>query len=403
MDTPSANVYEIADFEQNTSRQYEMQDAKNNEEIIESSAEQLHAPSIDEEDHSLLDDKPLSTASKMMASIDASVIKNRTKLRGMCFIAVICVAVLLSFMLTLVAITVAAASYANQSARQDDFDKLSNQFSELMSDFNSLNDQLNQIASGSQNSNVSLIISHLDATIQDKIELLQTQIISNLPIAINCGAGEWYHVAHLDMYNRTEKCPAVWREYNTSGVRACGRPNSTGGSCPGTLYTSGHQYSKVCGRIIGYQEDSPDGFIDSNANNASQIYMDGVSITYGTSRQHVWSYVAGVTENSATHTPNNCPCSVQAGTGPPSFVGDHYYCESGNPTDTGGSPALLVNDPLWDGHQCEGSCCSGANSPPWFSVQLPAPTMDMIEVRICGNEGTENEDTPIALLDIYVQ
>ena len=403
MDTPSENVYETADFEQNTSRQYEMQDVKSNEEIIEPSAEELHAPSMDQEDHSLLDDKPLSMTSKMMASIDASVIKNRTKLRGRGFIAVICVAVFLSLLFTLIAVTVAAASYANQSAHQNDFDKLSNQFSELMSDFNSLHNQLYQIASGSQNSNVSFILSHLDATIQDKIESVQTQIISNLPTAINCGAGEWYQVAHLNMYNRTEKCPSVWREYNTSRVRACGRPNSTEGSCPGTMYTSGRQYSKVCGRVIGYQEDSPDGFVDSNANNASQIYIDGVSITYGTSRQHVWSYVAGVTENSGSHTPNNCPCSVQGGTGPPSFVGDHYYCESGNPTNVGGSPVLLINDPLWDGHQCEGSCCSGINSPPWFSVHLSAPTMDMIEVRICGNEGTENEDTPIALLDIYVQ
>ena len=270
-----------------------------------------------------------------------------------------------------------------------------------MSGFNSLSNQLRQIASESQNT--SFILGHLDATIQDKIETLQTHIVSNLPVALHCGAGEWYHVAHLNMYNHSEQCPAAWREYNTSGVRACGRPNSTEGSCPGNLYAADREYSKVCGRVIGYQEDSPDAFVDSNANNASEIYMDGVSITYGTSRQHIWSYVAGVTESSPSHTPNNCPCSVQGGDGPPAFVGDHYYCESGNPTDIGGSPALLIYDPLWDGKQCEGTCCTGTNSPPWFSVQLPAPTTDVIEVRICGNEATANEDTPIALLDIYVQ
>ena len=41
--------------------------------------------------------------------------------------------------------------------------------------------------------------------------------------------------------------------------------------------------------------------------------------------------------------------------------------------------------------------------PPWFSVQLPAPTTDMIEVSICADESTDNEDTPIELLEIYVQ
>jgi hypothetical protein len=42
-------------------------------------------------------------------------------------------------------------------------------------------------------------------------------------------------------------------------------------------------------------------------------------------------------------------------------------------------------------------------SPPWFSVQLPTRTTDRIEVRICADESTSNEDTPIQLLEIYVQ
>jgi hypothetical protein len=45
-------------------------------------------------------------------------------------------------------------------------------------------------------------------------------------------------------------------------------------------------------------------------------------------------------------------------------------------------------------------------SPPWFStsVTLPSTTSDDIEVRICDqDEGTHNEDTPIQLLEIFVQ
>ena len=64
---------------------------------------------------------------------------------------------------------------------------------------------------------------------------------------------------------------------------------------------------------------------------------------------------------------------------------------------------LYSEDPLWDGEQCEGECCSNGKSPPWFSVELPNPTSDDIEVRICCGEGTQEDDTPIQLLEIYVQ
>ena len=83
---------------------------------------------------------------------------------------------------------------------------------------------------------------------------------------------------------------------------------------------------------------------------------------------------------------------------------DDYYCESGNPTSAIPNK-LYPRDSLWDGQQCEGTCCSGTKSPraPWFSVQLPTLTTDRIEVRICADESTSNEDTPIQLLEIYVQ
>ena len=47
------------------------------------------------------------------------------------------------------------------------------------------------------------------------------------------------------------------------------------------------------------------------------------------------------------------------------------------------------------------TCCNNTMTPPWFSVELPAPTTDMIEVSICADEPTNNEDTPIELLEIY--
>ena len=66
---------------------------------------------------------------------------------------------------------------------------------------------------------------------------------------------------------------------------------------------------------------------------------------------------------------------------------------------------LYSSDPLWDGEQCEGECCSNGKSPPWFSVELPNPTTDDIEVRICGYHRTANAygDVAVQELDIYIQ
>ena len=215
-----------------------------------------------------------------------------------------------------------------------------------------------------------------------------------------CGDGLWYHIAHLNMSDPTEQCPSTWREYNTSGVRACGRPVSSEGTCAAHIYTTDHgQYSRVCGRIIGYQVASPDAFHSNK--NIDEGYADGVSITHGHPRTHIWSYISGVTENGTAFY--ICPCAYSNATQPPSFVDDNYYCESGVPV-TWEPDTLYSMDKLWDGQQCEneGTCCT-TKSPPWFSVELPNPTSDDIEVRICGDEETSNEDTPIELLELYIQ
>ena len=179
--------------------------------------------------------------------------------------------------------------------------------------------------------------------------LRQSLGIVELP---ECGGGLWYQVAYLNMTDPSQQCPSAWREY--TGVRACGRPVSSVGSCPTTLYPTNGQYSRVCGRVIGYQVLTPDGF----RNYDHTGYLDGVSITHGESHHHIWSYVAGASENSFHHAYSNCPCASNArGSRPPLDIGDDYYCESGNPTNS--FDVHFYNDPLWDGQQCEGTCCSG--------------------------------------------
>ena len=132
-------------------------------------------------------------------------------------------------------------------------------------------------------------------------------------------------------------------------------------------------------------------------------YVDGISITYGLPRQHIWTYASGKSEVNLIIS---CPCRDNSTSlNPPSFVANNYYCESGNPRNTFEHTNVLryTDDPLWDGLNCERQCCSDGRNPPWFSVQLTERTTSDIEVRICENGPIDEEDTPIELLELYVQ
>ena len=137
-----------------------------------------------------------------------------------------------------------------------------------------------------------------------------------------------------------------------------------------------------------------------------EAYAEGVSITHGRNpRKHIWTYAAGSSEQNRQECSHlKCPCID--GFEPQSYVGNNYYCESAFQGTCYVIDRFFPDDPLWDGQQCdnnEGTCCTGTNTPPWFSVDLPDSTSDDIEVRICHDQDTTDEDTPIQLLELYVQ
>ena len=224
---------------------------------------------------------------------------------------------------------------------------------------------------------------------------------------INCGDGPWYRVAYLNMSDPSQQCPSAWRGYNTDGIRSCRLPLTSSGSCPGTSYSaSGIQYSKVCGRVNGYQIGSTDAFgYQTEGKTIDSSYVHGVSVTHGIPRNHIWTFAAGISEGDYRFQWDNCPCSDPSNPNsrfPPSFVGDNYYCESGNPTNTFIRDRLYSGDLLWDGQQCEGQCCSNGKSPPWFSVELAAVTTDDVEVRICIPEPS-SDDIALQVVELYIQ
>ena len=241
-------------------------------------------------------------------------------------------------------------------------------------------------------------------------QLLDNRVSSMLSLNFStddqCGDGLWYKLVSINMSDPLSQCPQGWVEENIEGVRGCGRGTVSAG-CQSTFLSSDDlHYTKVCGRAIGYQYGHTDAFLIRRSHNPTinDIYVDGLSVTYGSPRQHLWTYAAAMREGSSTHTGSNCPCSSYPGTSPPCFLGDNWYCESGNPSPNSPSNVLWMDDPLWDGENCEGTCCSNGKSPPWFSVELPGPTDDDIEARICANEHSDyQEDVFIKIFEIYIQ
>ena len=46
-----------------------------------------------------------------------------------------------------------------------------------------------------------------------------------------CDSSGWTRMAYFNMSDPTEECPSGFRLYSQNGVRACGRPVTSGGSC----------------------------------------------------------------------------------------------------------------------------------------------------------------------------
>ena len=234
------------------------------------------------------------------------------------------------------------------------------------------------------------------------------QVYCDMDRVCGCNStGGWTRVANLNMSDPSQQCPGEWmlQTYSSEPRRLC-ISGSSGAGCVSVAYnTYGIRYSHVCGRVIGYQHGYTDAF-GPLTRNIDSFYVDGVSITHGPpgARQHIWTFASGLAEvrHSVWHT-FSCPCV--SGTVAPSFVGNDYFCESGNP-GPGLSGELFASDPLWDGQGCATPpCCALTFSPgaPWFCKQLPQATTDDIEVRICRDEAVSNEDTPVEIVDIYIR
>ena len=215
---------------------------------------------------------------------------------------------------------------------------------------------------------------------------------------LKCGGieGGWMQVVDVDM-DQDDACPGSW-EYTLNPRKLC--QGNDAGCSSAHFSVKGVKYDQICGQARAYEKGTPSAF-SINIPSIDSHYVDGVSITIGLPRKHVWTYAVGLSDDS-TSTIVNCPCSTTAGRPPPAFVGNNYYCESG---DVGGLefPSYYLSDPLWDGAGCSvGDGCCAQVGMPWFHRSLTTSESEDFEVRICKDQAHSDEDIAIEKLEIYV-
>ena len=193
------------------------------------------------------------------------------------------------------------------------------------------------------------------------------------------GRKNWIRALHLNMSDPQQPCPSSsFRLVTQDGLRLCGRSNGPG--CKSVFAnTNNLPYQRVCGRATMFRYYSTDGFeryVHCPGCTIEDPYVDGLSITYGSSgnRKHAWSFVVLPSASSVNFRT------------PPNFVGKNFFCGAATHH---AQNRLYSHDPLFTDQ--------------WFCVQLPQPTTERLEMRLCSDETLDNEDVLFQLVELYVK
>ena len=198
-------------------------------------------------------------------------------------------------------------------------------------------------------------------------------------------------MANLNMTDPNDSCPPGFPALTVNSKTFC---HKYGLGCASVVFpVHGVKYSKVCGKVIGYQYF----YYNHLTHTIDDIYVDGISLTYGTSPR---SFASAQDETRSSHVVYSCT-KINTGVVPP-FVNNDYFCDTGSHYRY--SSQWYTADPLWDGDGCgETSTCCEFNSPPWFCKDLPESTTDDIEMRVCKSNDGDNENIGLESVIIYIQ
>ena len=193
-------------------------------------------------------------------------------------------------------------------------------------------------------------------------------------MTMSCGSvtGGLTRVAILNNETRPQLCTEdFWTVIeNTRCIRS-----TEDAGCSNIIFSVMNiSYSHICGRVQAFWFGTPGGFAGSqrSSRTINDNYVDGISLTYGTSNKtHLWTFIAAKSQSD-----QNCPRQA------PGYVGDHYSCL--NP---------------------ESSCTSSSSScySPFFRL-LQQPVTEDIELRLCRDQhrSRDNEGIFLGNLEIYV-
>ena len=222
----------------------------------------------------------------------------------------------------------------------------------------------------------------------------------------HCGRGIWMRVGYFDMKSLGSNCPAPLRKLTVNHKNYCTRKVQ---GCNSIHFGSlGKNYSEICGRVTAYHYGNMNAFA-STSTSINGAYAEGILITRGSPRQHVWTYTIGdnAANPSSTYTQNDiCPCARSRAVQPPAFVRGDYYCDSSNNGNGDTLGGHFYPKPLWNGQgpSCfAGSTCCRSPGQPWFKKTLSQPTTDDIELRWCANEALTAEATATELVEIFLR
>ena len=134
--------------------------------------------------------------------------------------------------------------------------------------------------------------------------------------------------------------------------------------------------------------------------NLSRSYVSGLSVTYASRQNHIWTLAAGLSKDYDYAYCCNCPCAKHPFRTALPFVGENYFCESGN-TGPWERFQWHFDNPLWDSQGCDENrtCCDRGG--PWFTTTLSQEVRDDIEVRMCST-ARYVENRGVDELEIYI-
>ena len=240
-----------------------------------------------------------------------------------------------------------------------------------------------------------------------------------------CGGGNWTRIYHFDI-SKDKSCPSNWQLIEHEGEKGCDS-KVTGACSPIYIEVGDMDFDEVCGMALGRQIAFPDAFSVGTGAVINSLYVDGLSITYGFPREHVWTYAVGASKNPLFGgSGGNCPCDD--GQPQPHFVGENMYCDSGHQSsntaqieaydDNYSLYTDIHNHTLWKapcGKGIMNTCCGESGitedvKPPWFHrsgfKKLSEKTglnMAKFEAALCTHEVDMQEGALITAFELYIK